>query len=69
MDRSPVTHRLGQWQRRRRLREREQRLQRDGDCATDGPTSLQTPLCTPANLTARRSAQRARRLRERDSNQ
>ena len=36
-----------------------------GKDVTDGPTSLQTPLCAPADLTARRSAQRARRLRER----
>jgi len=53
-----------QGQRRRHLRERQQRLQRDGDHATDDPASLQTPLCTPVELTARQFGQYARRLRE-----
>jgi hypothetical protein len=50
---------------RLRLRELEQRRRRDGDRATDWPTTLQTPFCTPAELTARQIRQRARRLRER----
>jgi hypothetical protein len=56
-------------QRRRRLRELSQRLQRDGDRATDGPASLQPTLCTPAELTARQFGQRARRLQERQQQQ
>src|SRR5579859_1358481 len=51
-----------QGQRRRRLRDREQRLQRDGNQTT----SLPIPLSSPAELTARQLAQRARRLLERE---
>ena len=43
-----------QGQRRRRLREREHRLQRDDNNTDDGPTSLQTQHRTPPGLTERR---------------
>ena len=64
---TPTARQRGQH--RRRLREQEQRLQRDGDLATDGPTSAQTPPSTLAELTARQLGQRARRLRERQLQQ
>lgn len=43
-----------QGQHRRRLREREQRLQQDDDRAADGPTSVQSPLRTPPELISTR---------------